>query len=164
MFYLDVTGAEAAEGAGELVAEALPALPFDFSLSFLACAVEDDEALLLPDEEELVPPLAAADGAAAAADVTALEPAPTAGELLLLLVVGRLEWLLEGAECELEGPPPPPLGVAAPAAAELSPAAELFLPDFLTDLLWLLELEEESLLALLLPLVVELLLLDRSGH
>jgi len=83
MFYLDVTGAEAAEGAGELVAEALPALPFDFSLSFLACvaAVEDeDEALLLPDEEELVPPLAAADGAAVA-DVTALEPAP-AGELL----------------------------------------------------------------------------------
>ena len=158
MFYLDVTGAEAAEGAGELVAEALPALPFDFSLSFLACAVEDDEALLLPDEEELVPPLAAADGAA---DVTALEPAPAAGELLLLLVVGRLEWLLEGAECELGGPPP--LGVAAPAAAELSPA-ELFLPDFLTDLLWLLELEEESLLALLLPLVVELLLLDRSGH
>ena len=156
MFYLDVTGAEAAEGAGELVAEALPALPFDFSLSFLACAVEE---LLLPDEEELVPPLAAADGAA----VTALEPAPAAGELLLLLVVGRLEWLLEGAECELEGPPPPPLGVAAPAAAELSPA-ELFLPDFLTDLLWLLELEEESLLALLLPLVVELLLLDRSGH
>ena len=155
MFYLDVTGAEAAEGAGELVAEALPALPFDFSLSFLACAVEDDEALLLPDEEELVPPLAAA-------DVTALEPAPAAGELLLLLVVGRLEWLLEGAECELGGPPPP-LGVAAPAAAELSPA-ELFLPDFLTDLLWLLELEEESLLALLLPLVVELLLLDRSGH
>ena len=154
MFYLDVTGAEAAEGAGELVAEALPALPFDFSLSFLACAVEE---LLLPDEEELVPPLAAADGAA----VTALEPAPAAGELLLLLVVGRLEWLLEGAECELEGPPP--LGVAAPAAAELSPA-ELFLPDFLTDLLWLLELEEESLLALLLPLVVELLLLDRSGH
>ena len=77
MFYLDVTGAEAAEGAGELVAEALPALPFDFSLSFLACAVEE---LLLPDEEELVPPLAAADGAAAA-DVTALEPAP-AGELL----------------------------------------------------------------------------------
>lgn len=152
MFYLDVTGAEAAEGAGELVAEALPALPFDFSLSFLACAVEDDEALLLPDEEELVPPLAAA------ADVTALEPAPAAGELLLLLVVGRLEWLLEGAECELGGPPPPPLGVAAPAAAELSPA-ELFLPDFLTDLLWLLELEEESLLALLLPLVVELLLL-----
>lgn len=152
MFYLDVTGAEAAEGAGELVAEALPALPFDFSLSFLACAVEE---LLLPDEEELVPPLAAAaDGAA----VTALEPAPAAGELLLLLVVGRLEWLLEGAECELEGPPPPPLGVAAPAAAELSPA-ELFLPDFLTDLLWLLELEEESLLALLLPLVVELLLL-----
>ena len=160
MFYLDVTGAEAAEGAGELVAEALPALPFDFSLSFLACAVEDDdEALLLPDEEELVPPLAAADGVA---DVTALEPAPAAGELLLLLVVGRLEWLLEGAECELGGPPPP-LGVAAPAAAELSPA-ELFLPDFLTDLLWLLELEEESLLALLLPLVVELLLLDRSGH
>ena len=158
MFYLDVTGAEAAEGAGELVAEALPALPFDFSLSFLACAVEE---LLLPDEEELVPPLAAAaDGAA----VTALEPAPAAGELLLLLVVGRLEWLLEGAECELGGPPPPPLGVAAPAAAELSPAAELFLPDFLTDLLWLLELEEESLLALLLPLVVELLLLDRSGH
>lgn len=156
MFYLDVTGAEAAEGAGELVAEALPALPFDFSLSFLACAVEE---LLLPDEEELVPPLAAADGAAAAADVTALEPAPTAGELLLLLVAGRLEWLLGGAECELEGPPPPPLGVAAPAAAELSPAAELFLPDFLTDLLWLLELEEESLLALLLPLVVELLLL-----
>jgi len=156
MFYLDVTGAEAAEGAGELVAEALPALPFDFSLSFLACAVEDDEALLLPDEEELVPPLAAADGAAAAADVTALEPAPTAGELLLLLVAGRLEWLLGGAECELEGPPP--LGVAAPAVAELSPA-ELFLPDFLTDLLWLLELEEESLLALLLPLVVELLLL-----
>ena len=154
MFYLDVTGAEAAEGAGELVAEALPALPFDFSLSFLACAVEDDEALLLPDEEELVPPLAAA-------DVTALGPAPAAGELLLLLVVGRLEWLLEGAECELGGPPP--LGVAAPAAAELSPA-ELFLPDFLTDLLWLLELEEESLLALLLPLVVELLLLDRSGH
>jgi hypothetical protein len=156
MFYLDVTGAEAAEGAGELVAEALPALPFDFSLSFLACvaAVEDeDEALLLPDEEELVPPLAAADGAAA--DVTALEPA-AAGELLLLLVVGRLEWLLEGAECELGGPPPP-LGVA-PGAAELSPA-ELFLPDFLTDLLWLLELEEESLLALLLPLVVELLLL-----
>jgi len=153
MFYLDVTGAEAAEGAGELVAEALPALPFDFSLSFLACAVEE---LLLPDEEELVPPLAAAaDGAA----VTALEPAPAAGELLLLLVVGRLEWLLEGAECELGGPPPPPLGVAAPAAAELSPAAELFLPDFLTDLLWLLELEEESLLALLLPLVVELLLL-----
>jgi len=150
MFYLDVTGAEAAEGAGELVAEALPALPFDFSLSFLACAVEE---LLLPDEEELVPPLAAA------ADVTALEPAPAAGELLLLLVVGRLEWLLEGAECELGGPPPPPLGVAAPAAAELSPAAELFLPDFLTDLLWLLELEEESLLALLLPLVVELLLL-----
>jgi len=151
MFYLDVTGAEAAEGAGELVAEALPALPFDFSLSFLACAVEE---LLLPDEEELVPPLAAAaDGAA----VTALEPAPAAGELLLLLVVGRLEWLLEGAECELGGPPPP-LGVAAPAAAELSPA-ELFLPDFLTDLLWLLELEEESLLALLLPLVVELLLL-----
>jgi len=150
MFYLDVTGAEAAEGAGELVAEALPALPFDFSLSFLACAVEE---LLLPDEEELVPPLAAAaDGAA----VTALEPAPAAGELLLLLVVGRLEWLLEGAECELEGPPP--LGVAAPAVAELSPA-ELFLPDFLTDLLWLLELEEESLLALLLPLVVELLLL-----
>jgi len=149
MFYLDVTGAEAAEGAGELVAEALPALPFDFSLSFLACAVEE---LLLPDEEELVPPLAAA------ADVTALEPAPPAGELLLLLVVGRLEWLLEGAECELGGPPPPPLGVAAPAAAELSPA-ELFLPDFLTDLLWLLELEEESLLALLLPLVVELLLL-----
>ena len=158
MFYLDVTGAEAAEGAGELVAEALPALPFDFSLSFLACAVEE---LLLPDEEELVPPLAAA--ADGAADVTALEPAPAAGELLLLLVVGRLEWLLEGAECELEGPPPPPLGVAAPAAAELSPA-ELFLPDFLTDLLWLLELEEESLLALLLPLVVELLLLDRSGH
>jgi len=155
MFYLDVTGAEAAEGAGELVAEALPALPFDFSLSFLACAVEDEEALLLPDEEELVPPLAAA--ADGAADVTALEPAP-AGELLLLLVVGRLEWLLEGAECELGGPPPPPLGVAAPAAAELSPA-ELFLPDFLTDLLWLLELEEESLLALLLPLVVELLLL-----
>lgn len=158
MFYLDVTGAEAAEGAGELVAEALPALPFDFSLSFLACvaAVEDeDEALLLPDEEELVPPLAAADGAAAA-DVTALEPA-AAGELLLLLVVGRLEWLLEGAECELGGPPPP-LGVA-PGVAELSPAAELFLPDFLTDLLWLLELEEESLLALLLPLVVELLLL-----
>ena len=154
MFYLDVTGAEAAEGAGELVAEALPALPFDFSLSFLACAVEE---LLLPDEEELVPPLAAADGAA----VTALEPAPAAGELLLLLVVGRLEWLLGGAECELEGPPP--LGVAAPAVAELSPA-ELFLPDFLTDLLWLLELEEESLLALLLPLVVELLLLDRSGH
>ena len=77
MFYLDVTGAEAAEGAGELVAEALPALPFDFSLSFLACAVEE---LLLPDEEELVPPLAAADGAA----VTALEPAPAAGELLLL--------------------------------------------------------------------------------
>jgi len=153
MFYLDVTGAEAAEGAGELVAEALPALPFDFSLSFLACAVEE---LLLPDEEELVPPLAAADGAAAAADVTALEPAPTAGELLLLLVAGRLEWLLGGAECELEGPPP--LGVAAPAVAELSPA-ELFLPDFLTDLLWLLELEEESLLALLLPLVVELLLL-----
>jgi len=153
MFYLDVTGAEAAEGAGELVAEALPALPFDFSLSFLACAVEE---LLLPDEEELVPPLAAA--ADGAADVTALEPAPAAGELLLLLVVGRLEWLLEGAECELEGPPPPPLGVAAPAAAELSPA-ELFLPDFLTDLLWLLELEEESLLALLLPLVVELLLL-----
>ena len=159
MFYLDVTGAEAAEGAGELVAEALPALPFDFSLSFLACAVEE---LLLPDEEELVPPLAAA--ADGAADVTALEPAPAAGELLLLLVVGRLEWLLEGAECELGGPPPPPLGVAAPAAAELSPAAELFLPDFLTDLLWLLELEEESLLALLLPLVVELLLLDRSGH
>ena len=156
MFYLDVTGAEAAEGAGELVAEALPALPFDFSLSFLACAVEE---LLLPDEEELVPPLAAA--ADGAADVTALEPAPAAGELLLLLVVGRLEWLLGGAECELEGPPP--LGVAAPAAAELSPA-ELFLPDFLTDLLWLLELEEESLLALLLPLVVELLLLDRSGH
>jgi hypothetical protein len=156
MFYLDVTGAEAAEGAGELVAEALPALPFDFSLSFLACvaAVEDDdEALLLPDEEELVPPLAAADGAAA--DVTALEPA-AAGEFLLLLVVGRLEWLLEGAECELGGPPP--LGVA-PGVAELSPAAELFLPDFLTDLLWLLELEEESLLALLLPLVVELLLL-----
>ena len=144
---MDVTGAE---GAGELVAEALPALPFDFSLSFLACAVEE---LLLPDEEGLVPPLAAA-------DVTALEPAP-AGELLLLLVAGRLEWLLGGAECELEGPPP--LGVAAPAVAELSPA-ELFLPDFLTDLLWLLELEEESLLALLLPLVVELLLLDRSGH
>jgi len=95
MFYLDVTGAEAAEGAGELVAEALPALPFDFSLSFLACAVEE---LLLPDEEELVPPLAAA--ADGAADVTALEPAPAAGELLLLLVVGRLEWLLEGAECE----------------------------------------------------------------
>jgi len=157
MFYLDVTGAEAAEGAGELVAEALPALPFDFSLSFLACvaAVEDeDEALLLPDEDELVPPLAAE---GAAADVTAaLEPA-AAGELLLLLVVGRLEWLLEGAECELGGPPPP-LGVA-PGVAELSPAAELFLPDFLTDLLWLLELEEESLLALLLPLVVELLLL-----
>jgi len=73
-FYLDVTGAGAAEGAGELVADAYPELPFDLSLSFFACdcvAIDDE----LPDE--LLPPLAA--------DAAVTAPEPAAGELLLLL-------------------------------------------------------------------------------